>query len=67
MWQVAGRREQLPRLPDGAERTTFFLDYVCCTRVRGSVTIVGERPPARSPYIGQEGDSLVVVCEDNDF
>ncbi len=31
MWQVAGRRELLPRLPDGGERTTFFLDYVCRT------------------------------------
>jgi hypothetical protein len=40
---------------------------MCAARVRGSETIVGERPPASTPYIGQEGDSLVVVFEDNDF
>jgi hypothetical protein len=31
MWQVGGRRELLPRLPGGGERTTFFLDYVYCS------------------------------------
>ncbi len=61
---MAGSRQaRAAAAPTRRKRDDDIFFWTMCT-ARGSVTIVGERPPARTPYIGQEGDS---IFEDNDF